>query len=45
MANINTNFISLTTLLVFIVSSLTWLIYKTLKEGRKALEEISKEKN
>jgi len=41
--NIDTNFISLITLTIFIISSLSWLLLRTLKEGRKALEEINKD--
>ena len=36
-------FISLITLIIFIISSLTWLLLRTLKEGRKALKEINKD--
>ena len=42
--NINTTLISLTTLTILIISSLFLLIFKTLKEGRKALKEINKDK-
>ena len=42
--NIDTTLVSLTTLTIFIISSLSWLIFKTLKEGRKALKEINKDK-
>ena len=37
--------ISLFTLSILIVSSLSWLVLKTLKEGRKALKEINKNKS
>ena len=33
--------ISLIALIIIIISSLSWLVSKTLKEGRKALEEIN----
>ena len=33
--------ISLILLTFLIISSLTWLVLKTLKEGRKALKEIN----
>ena len=36
-------FISLITLIICIISSLTWLLLKTLKEGRKALKDINKD--
>ena len=42
--NIDTTLVSLTTLTILIISSLSWLIFKTLKEGRKALKEINKDK-
>tara|TARA_S200000501_G_C20688030_1_gene683821 strand:- start:305 stop:433 length:129 start_codon:yes stop_codon:yes gene_type:complete len=35
--------ISLVILAILIFSSLSWLVIKTLKEGRKALEETSKD--
>ena len=38
-----TTFISLITLIICIISSLTWLLLKTLKEGRKALKDINKD--
>ena len=41
--NINTTHISLITLTILIVSSLSWLVLRTLKEGRKALTDINKE--
>ena len=44
MVNIDSNLVSLTTLTILIISSLSWLIFKTLKEGRKALKEINKDK-
>ena len=40
---INTNYISLISLTALIISFLSWLISRTLKEGRKALEEINKD--
>ena len=42
--NIGITHISLILLTLFIFSSLTWLVFKTLKEGRKALEEINNDK-
>ena len=39
--NIGINHISLILLTFLITSSLTWLVIKTLKEGRKALKEIN----
>ena len=42
--NFNTTFISLITLTLLIISSLSWLILRTLKEGRKALKEINKDR-
>ena len=41
-ANINPTFISLTLLSCFIIFSLSWLVLKTLKEGRLALKENNK---
>ena len=41
--NIDTTFISLITLTVLFVSSLSWMVLRTLKEGRKALKEINKD--
>ncbi|WP_257469957.1 hypothetical protein [Prochlorococcus marinus] len=40
---IDTTFASLITLTVFIISSLSWLVLRTIKEGRKALKEINKD--
>ena len=40
--NIDTTHISLITLTILMISSLTWLVLRTLKEGRKALTEINK---
>ena len=40
---IDTNYISLITLTALIVSFLSWLVSRTLKEGRKALKEINKD--
>jgi hypothetical protein len=39
--NIDTTFISLFALTILIIFSLSWLVLKTLKEGRKALKEIN----
>ena len=41
--NIDTTLISLITLIIFTISSLSWLVLRTLKEGRKALKEINKD--
>ena len=41
--DINTTHISLTTLTFLIISSLSWLILKTLKEGRQALKDLNKD--
>ena len=41
--NIDATVISLISLTLLIVSSLSWLALKTLKEGRKALKEINKD--
>ena len=41
--NIDTTSISLITLTILIITSLTWLVLRTLKEGRKALKEINKD--
>ena len=43
--NIDTTHISLITLTILIISSLTWLVLRTLKEGRKALTEINKDRS
>ena len=43
--NIDTTHISLICLTVLIISSLSWLVLKTLKEGRKALTEIYKDRS
>ena len=40
--NIDTTLISLITLSILIISLLSWLVLRTLKEGRKALTEINK---
>ena len=40
--NINNTHISLITLTFFIISCLTWLVLRNLKEGRKALTEVNK---
>ena len=40
---IDTTFISLVILTFFIISSLSILILRTLKEGRKALKEINED--
>ena len=41
--NIDTTHISLITLTILMITSLTWLVLRTLKEGRKALTEINKD--
>ena len=41
--NIETTHISLITLTILIISSLSWLVLITLKEGRKAVKEINKD--
>ena len=41
--NIDVTFISLVTLAVLIISSISWFVLRTLKEGRKALKEIKKD--
>ena len=40
--NIDTTFVSLIILTVLIISSISWLVLRTLKEGTKALKEINK---
>jgi len=42
MASINPNFFSLLILTLLIIISLSWLLFKTLKEGREALKEVNK---
>ena len=42
---IDTTLISLITLTVLFLSSLTWLLLRTLKEGRKALTDINKDRS
>ena len=41
--NIDNTIISLITLTILIISSITWLVLQTLREGRKALKEINKD--
>ena len=43
--NFDTTFISLITLTILIISSLSWLVLRTLKEGRKALTELNKDRS
>jgi len=43
--NFNETLISLITLNIFIVALFSWLISRTLKEGRKALTEMNKDKS
>ena len=40
---IDTTLISLITLSIIIFSTLSWLVLKTLKEGREALKELNKD--
>ena len=41
--NIDITHISLITLTILISSSLSWIVFRTLKEGRKALTEMNKD--
>ena len=41
--NIDKTYISLIALTFLIISFLSWLVSKTLKEGREALKEINKD--
>ena len=41
--NFDNTHISLITLVILIIFSLSWLVLRTLKEGRKALTEIKKD--
>jgi len=43
--NFDRTLISLITLNILIISFFSWLTLKTLKEGRKALSEINKDKS
>ena len=43
--NIDTTLISLITLIILFIISLSWLILRTLKEGRKALTEINEDRS
>ena len=43
--NIDTTHISLITLTILIFFPLSWLVLRTLKEGRKALTDINKDKS
>ena len=43
--NIDTTHISLITLTILMIFSLTWLVLRNLKEGRKALTEINKDRS
>jgi hypothetical protein len=40
--NVDNTHISLIILTALIISSLSWLVLRTLREGRKALKEINK---
>ena len=42
--NFDQTLFSLITLTILIISSLAWLVISTLKEGRKALNEINKDR-
>jgi len=42
--NLDTTSISLIILLILIISFFSWLVIKTLKEGRKALKDIRNER-
>ena len=39
---IDINFISLASLTFFIILTLSWLVFMTLREGRKALKEVNR---
>jgi hypothetical protein len=41
--NVDVTFISLIILTILITSALSWLVIRTLKEGRKALKEVNKD--
>ena len=41
--SVDNTIFSLITLTILIISSLSWLVLRTLKEGRKALKEINKD--
>ena len=43
-SNFDITFISLIILTILIFSSLSWLVINTLKEGRKAIVEINKDR-
>ena len=43
--NFDTTLVSLVILTTLIITSLSWLVLRTLKEGRKALEEIKKDRS
>ena len=43
--NIDTTLFSLIILTILIISSLSWLVLRTLKEGRKALTKINKDRS
>ena len=43
--NIDTTHISLITLTILMISFLIWLVLRTIKEGRKALIEINKDRS
>tara|TARA_B100001989_G_C24322121_1_gene355713 strand:+ start:457 stop:624 length:168 start_codon:yes stop_codon:yes gene_type:complete len=41
----NTTLISLITLSILIITLLSWLVLRTLREGGKALEEINRDRS
>ena len=43
--NADETLFSLITLSILIFSSLSWLVLRTLKEGRKALKDINKDRS
>jgi len=43
--DIDKTLISLIILTILIISSFSWLVLRTLKEGRKALTEINKDRS
>jgi len=43
--NLDTTLLSLITLTILIITLLSWLVLRTLKEGRKALTEINKDRS
>ena len=43
--NVDATHISLITLTIIMITTLSWLTLRTLKEGRKALKEITKDRS